>query len=149
MRAAEFASAALRAWESNDWDGLATLLSDDFVCRDHLPQPVQKAQYLGFVQAIMKAMPDWSFHDHFLRRGPCDVARREGILRHTDYCYTHRRSHSAGSSHYPAHRYKNFVAIQTTGQLCQRGDHQGDHSRFLPQFPGGDTCTDGDGAALR
>ena len=70
MRAAEFANAALRTWESNERDGLATLLSDDFVCRDFLPQPVQKVQYLGFVQAIMKAMPDWSFHDHFLEEGP-------------------------------------------------------------------------------
>src|ERR1700680_1061469 len=70
MRAIDFADAALRAWESKDVDGLTSLLSDDFVCRGFLPQPVQKAQYLGFVQAIMIAMPDWSFHDHFLVEGP-------------------------------------------------------------------------------
>ena len=70
MRAIDFADAALRAWESKDVDGLTSLLSDDFVCRGFLPQPVQKAQYLGFVQAIMIAMPDWSFHDHFLDEGP-------------------------------------------------------------------------------
>ena len=70
MRAIDFADAALRSWESKDVDGLTSLLSDDFVCRGFLPQPVQKAQYLGFVQAIMIAMPDWSFHDHFLDEGP-------------------------------------------------------------------------------
>ena len=70
MQAADFANAALRAWESKDVGGLSTLLSHDFVCRGFLPQPVQKVQYLGFVQAIMKAMPDWSFHDHFLDEGP-------------------------------------------------------------------------------
>src|ERR1700680_2564343 len=70
MRAIDFADAALRAWESKDVSSLASLLSDDFVCRGFLPQPVQKVQYLGFMQAIMMAMPDWSFHDHFLDEGP-------------------------------------------------------------------------------
>jgi SnoaL-like domain len=70
MQAADFANAALRAWESRDMDSLTSLLADDFVCRGFLPQPVQKAQYLGFVQAIMTAMPDWSFHDRFLNAGP-------------------------------------------------------------------------------
>ena len=70
MQAADFANAALRAWESRDMDTLTSLLVDDFVCRGFLPQPVQKVQYLGFVQAIIKAMPDWSFHDRFLDEGP-------------------------------------------------------------------------------
>jgi SnoaL-like domain len=70
MRATDFAHATLRAWESRDMDGLTSLLADDFVCRGFLPQPVQKAQYLGFVQAVMTAMPDWSFHDRFLNEGP-------------------------------------------------------------------------------
>ena len=70
MQAKELAKAAIRAWESKDVSGLASLLSDDFVCWGLLPQPSQKEQYLGFVQAIMTAMPDWSFHDHFLTEGP-------------------------------------------------------------------------------
>src|ERR1700730_14455 len=70
MQAADFAKAALRAWESRDMDTLTSLLVDDFVCRGFLPQPVQNAQYLGFVQAIMTAMPDWSFHDRLLNVGP-------------------------------------------------------------------------------
>lgn len=70
MEARNLAKAAMRAWESKDVIVLASLLSDDFVCRGLLPQPVQKVQYLGFMQAIMTAMPDWLFHDHFLDEGP-------------------------------------------------------------------------------
>ena len=70
MRATDLAEAALRAWESKDVSGLASLLSDDFVCRGFLPQPAQKVQYLSFMQEIMKAMPDWLFHDRFLDEGP-------------------------------------------------------------------------------
>jgi hypothetical protein len=70
MQARHLATATLRAWESKDEIVLASLLSDDFRCRGLLPQPVQKVQYLGFMQAIMIAMPDWLFHDHFLDEGP-------------------------------------------------------------------------------
>ena len=56
--------------ESKDEIVLASLLSDDFSCRGLLPQPVQKVQYLGFMQAIMIAMPDWLFHENFLDEGP-------------------------------------------------------------------------------
>ena len=70
MRATELAEAAMRAWEARDMKGLASLLSDDFVVRGFLPQPVRKAQYLDTMRAIMMAMPDWSFHDRFLDEGP-------------------------------------------------------------------------------
>ena len=53
MRAIDIAEAAIRAWESKDASRLASLLSNDFVCRGFLPQPVQKVQYLGFMQAIV------------------------------------------------------------------------------------------------
>ena len=70
MRATKLAQAAMRAWEAKDVSTLASLLSDDFVCQGFLPQPIQKVQYLGFMQAIMTAMPDWSFHGHLLDVGP-------------------------------------------------------------------------------
>ena len=88
MQAADFANAALRAWESKDVGGLSTLLSDDFVCRGFFPQPVQKAQYLGFVQAIMQAMPDWSFHDQFLDEGPA-TEQGERVFSVTQITATH------------------------------------------------------------
>jgi hypothetical protein len=58
MRAMNLATATMRSWESKDEIVLASLLSDDFRCRGLLPQPVQKVQYLGFMQAIMMAIPD-------------------------------------------------------------------------------------------
>lgn len=71
MHTIDIAKAAMRAWESKDADDLASLLSNDFACRGFLPQqPIQKAQYIDFMQAIMTAMPDWSFHEHFLNEGP-------------------------------------------------------------------------------
>jgi hypothetical protein len=70
MRAKDLAEAAMRAWEAIDMKALASLLSDDFAGRGLLPQLVRKVEYLGFMQAIMMAMPDWSFHDRFLDEGP-------------------------------------------------------------------------------
>jgi len=70
MHATELAIAAISAWESKDAESLNSYLSEDFVGRGLLPQPVQKAQYIEFMQAIMTAMPDWSFHEHFLGEGP-------------------------------------------------------------------------------
>lgn len=66
MNAIEHATTALKAWESNDVDRLRALLSNDFVGKGLLPQPINKAQYTDFMQAIMRAMPDWSFNAHIL-----------------------------------------------------------------------------------
>lgn len=70
MRAKDLADAALRAWEARNMKALASYLSDGFVGRGFLPQPIRKVEYLGFIQAIMMAMPDWSFHDRLLDEGP-------------------------------------------------------------------------------
>ena len=70
MQATDLAKAAMRAWELKDVNGLAALLSDDFVGSGFLPQRAHKAEYIDFMQAIMTAIPDWSFHDHFLDEGP-------------------------------------------------------------------------------
>ena len=70
MREIHLATATMRAWESKAEIVLASLLSDDFRCRGLLPQPVQKVQYLSFMQEIMKAMPDWLFHENLLDEGP-------------------------------------------------------------------------------
>ncbi len=88
MRATDLVKAAMRAWESKDVSGLASLLSDDFVCRGFLPQPVQKVQFLGFLKAIMTAMPDWSFHDHFLYEQPL-TGQGQSVLFVTQITATH------------------------------------------------------------
>ena len=74
--------------ESKDEIVLASLLSDDFSCRGLLPQPVQKVQYLGFMQAIMIAMPDWLFHENFLDEGPV-TEQGERVFFVTQITHTH------------------------------------------------------------
>ena len=88
MNATDLAIAAIRAWESKDADSLDSYLSDDFVCRGLLPQPAQKAQYIDFMQAIMTAMPDWSFHEHLLDEGPVTV-KGERVFFVTQITATH------------------------------------------------------------
>lgn len=70
MNATDIAEAAIKAWESKDADSLASYLSDEFVCRGLLPQAIEQVQYIDFMQAMMMAMPDWSFHEHILEVGP-------------------------------------------------------------------------------
>ncbi len=70
MSAIDFALATLRAWESKDANVLASSLSDDFVCRGFLPQPVNKVQYIDFMKAITSAFPNWSFNEIFLNEHP-------------------------------------------------------------------------------
>lgn len=65
---------ALAAWETGDVQRLASCLSDDFRCRNLLPQPVEKQEYLRFMQAMMQAFPDWSWsgnvqNEHTTREG--------------------------------------------------------------------------------
>lgn len=88
MHATELATAALSAWESKDAESLNSYLSEDFVGRGLLPQPVQKAQYIDFMQAIMAAMPDWSFHEHLLEEGPV-MGQGERVFFVTQITATH------------------------------------------------------------
>ncbi|GAC1392126.1 MAG: hypothetical protein NVS4B11_31820 [Ktedonobacteraceae bacterium] len=66
MNATERATAELRAWESHDVDAMRSLVSDDFVGRGLVPQPINKAQYSDFMKAMIQAIPDWSFNAHIL-----------------------------------------------------------------------------------
>jgi hypothetical protein len=61
---------ALRAWEANDTDTLATCLSQNFVGRKLLPQEIDKDQFLDYTQAMLRAFPDWSFQARFLNEHP-------------------------------------------------------------------------------
>jgi SnoaL-like domain len=66
MRATVIVQAALQAWEEKDANALAPYLSDDVICKQILPQPIDKAQLLAFMKAITTAFPDWSFNGHVL-----------------------------------------------------------------------------------
>jgi hypothetical protein len=61
---------AIAAWESNDIEKLSSCLAENVVCRNLLPQPIGKASSLRFVQAMMRAIPDWSFQASFLNEHP-------------------------------------------------------------------------------
>src|SRR5947208_14970834 len=88
MQATALAQAAMEAWEPGGVNRLASLLSDDFVCWGVLPHPAQKVQYIDFVQAIITAMPDWSFHAHFLYERPLK-GQGQSVLFVTQIMATH------------------------------------------------------------
>ncbi len=88
MNATDLAQAAIRAGESKDANSLNIYLSDDFICRGLLPQPAEKAQYIDFMQAIMTAMPDWSFHAHCLHEQPL-TGQGHSVLFVTQITATH------------------------------------------------------------
>ncbi len=66
MRATVIMQAAIQAWEEKDANVLASYLSDDVICKQILPQPIDKAQLIAFMKAITTAFPDWSFNGHVL-----------------------------------------------------------------------------------
>ena len=65
-RAETLAQAAIQVWEEHDVGALASYLSDELSCKRIFPQPVGKAQFITFAQAITQAFPDWSFNGHVL-----------------------------------------------------------------------------------
>ena len=66
MDATAIVQAAMQAWEEKDANALASYLSDNVICKQILPQPIDKAQLLAFMEAITTAFPDWSFNGHLL-----------------------------------------------------------------------------------
>jgi hypothetical protein len=58
--------AAIQAWEEKNINAFASYLSDGLICQHILPQTVDKAQLLLYVNAITTAFPDWSFNGHVL-----------------------------------------------------------------------------------
>jgi hypothetical protein len=70
MPATPLVKTAIAAWETGDVQGLAASLSEDLICRKLLPQTIEKVRYLGFMQAMMRAFPDWSWSANFLNEHP-------------------------------------------------------------------------------
>lgn len=66
MRATAIVQAAIQAWEKKDANALAPYLSNDVICKQILPQSIDKTQLLAFMKAITSAFPDWSFNSHIL-----------------------------------------------------------------------------------
>jgi SnoaL-like domain len=83
MSAADSAQAAMKAWEVHDANTFASYLADDFVCKGPLPQPLNKEQSIGYMKAMMTAMPDWSFNAHILHEQGDTVLFVTQITAHT------------------------------------------------------------------
>ncbi len=59
----DVARKALHAFSSGDMATMTSLISDDFQFLGVTPQPLTKQDYLGFMQAINAAFPDFKFEE--------------------------------------------------------------------------------------
>jgi predicted ester cyclase len=62
MSNTDIVKTSLEAWEACDADTLSPLVADDFVLSGPVPQPLGKPEFLGLMQAIHVALPDFSFN---------------------------------------------------------------------------------------
>lgn len=62
MSAMDIVRQGFAAVEAGDFDTMERLASDDFVFEGPVPQPVGKAEWIGLQQALVDAIPDWTFH---------------------------------------------------------------------------------------
>jgi len=63
MGAIDIIKSSLRAWEANDATILSSLLSDDFTFSGPVPQPLSKAEFIGFMQAVLAVYPNFRFNE--------------------------------------------------------------------------------------
>ncbi len=64
MSPAETVTALMEALESGDFDRAASYLADDFVFAGITPTPMNREQFLKFMDSLRTAFPDWSFNLH-------------------------------------------------------------------------------------
>lgn len=58
----ELVQTGMKAWESNDVDTLSPLVAEDFVMTGPAPQPLGKAEFIGFMHVLLAAFPDFAFN---------------------------------------------------------------------------------------
>lgn len=58
----ELVQSGMKAWEANDADTLAPLVAEDFVMTGPAPQPLGKADFIGFMHVLLAALPDFAFN---------------------------------------------------------------------------------------
>lgn len=58
----DIVKAGLKAWESHDEQTLASLVADDFQLTGPVPQPLGKQEFIGFMHALLTALPDFAFN---------------------------------------------------------------------------------------
>lgn len=62
MSNTQLVQTGMNAWEHNDADALAPLVADDFVMSGPTPQPLGKAEFIGFMHILLAAFPDFAFN---------------------------------------------------------------------------------------
>ncbi len=62
MSNTEFVQAGSKAWEANDAGTLSQMLAEDFVLIGPTPQPLGKADFIGFMHIMLTALPDFAFN---------------------------------------------------------------------------------------
>jgi hypothetical protein len=67
MDAINIVKSSLRAWEANEVATLSSLLSDDFTFGGPVPRPLNKAEFIGFMQAVLAVYPNFRFNESSIR----------------------------------------------------------------------------------
>lgn len=62
MSNVDFVQAGMKAWEANDADALSPLVAEDFTMTGPTPQPLGKAEFIGFMHILLAAFPDFAFN---------------------------------------------------------------------------------------
>lgn len=62
MSNVELLKSGLSAWEANDEAAMAALVADDFLMTGPTPQPLGKAEFIGFMHVMLAAFPDFAFN---------------------------------------------------------------------------------------
>ena len=66
----ELVKEALAAVEAGDMEKLSSLTADDMTLEGPVPEPLPKAAYLGLIDALIHAIPNWKFDANgFVERG--------------------------------------------------------------------------------
>lgn len=62
MKGSQVVRVVMNAWESHNSDELHNRLAEDCICTGLIPQPLNKAEFIGIALAILEAMPDLALH---------------------------------------------------------------------------------------
>ena len=65
----DVAHKGIRAFEANDHAMVNSLIADDFTLSGAVPQTLGKQEFMGFMQAMLTAFPDFKFNETLREEG--------------------------------------------------------------------------------
>ena len=84
MSNVEFVQKGMKAWEANNAETLSSLIAEDFTMSGPTPQPLNKAEFIGFMHVLLAAFPDFAFNvSHFEDHGDTVIAHSHITGTHT------------------------------------------------------------------